>query len=118
MKKNRKRFYQWLFSFTTLFLLLSLLAMWTSPPRLDQISTGGAMNSDLTMGTAMMKHLFSAQMNFVDWFTPMSNMMATMKGVMATDLLYDALNFVLTVLLIVFTALLIGGSIILGMLWT
>lgn len=121
MKKNKKRFYQLLFSLTILFVVGSLISLWSSSSpsqwgMMSPISPGDMMNSGPTMGISMTKYMFSG-MSLSDVFTPMAQMMGMMKGMMASNLLYDALNVVLTILLIMSTAVLIGASIILIMLW-
>lgn len=116
MKKNKKRFYQLLFSFTILFVVVSLMGLWVSQSRVDMSSSGDMMNSGPTMGLSMMKYMFS-NMSLTQMFTPMAHMMDMMQGMMSLHPLYDVLNIVLTLLLALSTAVLIGTSIILIMLW-
>ncbi len=116
MKKNKKLFYQLLFLLTALFVVVSLISLWPSQWGMRPILSGDMMNSGPTMGISMTKYMFS-NMSLADVFTPMSQMMGMMKGMMTSNLLFDGLNVVLTLLMIVSTALLIGTSIILVMLW-
>lgn len=109
MKNNRKRFYRLLFSFTILFVLISLLSLWYS-------QSPNMMNSEMTMGMDMIKSILSG-MTWSDLFTTMGQMMGEMQGMMPTNPIVVFLNLVLSVLLIIFTLLLIGASIIFVMLW-
>ncbi len=109
MKNNRKRFYRLLFSFTFLFVLVSLLSLWYS-------KSPNMMSSEMTMGMDMIRSIFSG-MTWTDLFTTMGQMMGEMQGMMPTNPIIVGLNLVLTLALIIFTLLLIGASIIFIMLW-